>query len=175
MMQQRSMKKRKVKWIIPLIILIAYLTANWYINFGPKIPSEIWTLPITTEKKIQVTIFFSISIISMLLALLNQNLAGTINFIGWWFFLPVIWNITMPMFIVFYTIIGILYSSWIPITRTNLGNLLVNGFIRIKNENINNSVQGLAITLLIIGIIIYGYTLYQLISTKKQQKKALTN
>ncbi|MCS7373982.1 MAG: DUF1295 domain-containing protein [archaeon GB-1845-036] len=165
--------EKNINWIIPLAVFSTYLLINWILNFGLQGPTQFWMLTLNPNGIFLSICLFLMSMVAAILALMKRSMIGSLTVVGWWLYMPVIWNIMVPMFISFLTVIGICYTSWLPITSTYIGNLMLNGFIMIRNEAAARNINLIANLLLIAGITIYIYSLYQLIYSKIVGKELL--
>lgn len=111
---------------------------------------------------------------ALLTLFLEFKISKSIAFIGWVFYFPVLFNILIPMFIVFFSIIGVFYTPWLILTEFDFVNRMVNGIIRLQDENLRLTVEFLGYMLITVGLLIYSLSLYQLLSHTRRRKILLT-
>jgi protein-S-isoprenylcysteine O-methyltransferase Ste14 len=112
----------------------------------------------------------SIAIIPLFLEI---KLTSPITFIGWTLYLPVLFNVLVPMFIRFFSIIGIFYTPWLALTSLPMINVLINGIIVSDITGIKNIVSYLGYLLIGVGLTVYIIGLYQLLSHTSKEHSLL--
>ena len=92
------------------------------------------------------------------------KLSRSAAFVGWVFYFPVLLNVLVPMFIMFFSVLGVFYTPWLVLTELPLSNKLINGIIRLPNQNAYPILEGLGYVLIAVGLAVYSFSLYQLLS-----------
>jgi protein-S-isoprenylcysteine O-methyltransferase Ste14 len=105
---------------------------------------------------------------------LDFKLSRSAAFIGWVLYFPVLFNTLMPMFILFFSVIGVFYTPWLAFTDLDFANRLINGIIRIRDENAYLIIEWLGYIFIILGLIIYSLSLYQLLRHARKGRTLLT-
>jgi len=164
------------KYGFPIIFMvIIFIIYAWTSRFGFSLPSleghmtfirgDVWFLVCLG------LISTSAAIISLFLDFKLSNSAG---FIGWVLYFPVLFNILMPMFVLFFSVIGIFYTPWLILTEFDFANRLINGVIRLPDENVYVIIDGLGHIFTVSGLLIYSLSLYQLLSHTRKGQRLLT-
>ncbi len=168
------MKFEKYLSIAIVISFIALSLYSWISRYGLVWPPNFWMHMIEPENVFLAITFFIVSLTAIALCILKFNLTSSIVIVGWGFYLPVIWNITIPMFIAFMTVIGLFYSPWLPLESTQVGNLLIDGVIVFPYRPLNDLLPSIGFSLIFVGLAMYFTSLYQLLTYKIKNNKLLT-
>jgi protein-S-isoprenylcysteine O-methyltransferase Ste14 len=78
------------------------------------------------------------------------------------------------MFILFFSLVGVFYTPWLALTGLDFANRLINGIIRLPDENAYLIINGLGHTFIIVGLVVYSLSLYQLLSQSRKGRVLLT-
>ncbi|MEM2849619.1 MAG: DUF1295 domain-containing protein [Candidatus Bathyarchaeia archaeon] len=78
------------------------------------------------------------------------------------------------MFIIFFSVIGVFYTPWLMLVELDFANKMINGVIRLPDENMRLAVDLLGYILTTMGLIVYSLSLYQLLSHTRRGRTLLT-
>ncbi|MEM2914787.1 MAG: methyltransferase, partial [Candidatus Bathyarchaeia archaeon] len=106
--------------------------------------------------------------------LLEFKLASPAPFIGWVLYFPVIFNTLIPMFIAFFSVIGIFYTPWLLFTEIPSVNKIMSGIIRLQDTNITTIIDYSGYALIGIGLTIYIDGLHQILSHTAKRQTLIT-
>ncbi|MEM2129920.1 MAG: methyltransferase [Candidatus Bathyarchaeia archaeon] len=170
-----SRLSRKYGYIV-IILTILFLVYVWTSKFGANIPSSEGYVPLLKENAWYLVYLGLIATAFALVSLfLEFKLSSSAAFVGWIFYFPVLFNTLVPMFILFFSIIGVFYTPWLVFTDWPLANSLINGVIRFQSETLHTFVDGLGYTFIFFGLIIYSVGLFQLLSHAREERTIMTN
>jgi protein-S-isoprenylcysteine O-methyltransferase Ste14 len=110
---------------------------------------------------------------ALILLFLEIKLASTITFIGWSLYVPVLFNVLIPMFIVFFSLIGIFYTPWLALISLPMANVVINGIIMSGTPIIKIAVNYSAYFLVGSGLAVYIIGLYYLLSHTSKENSIL--
>jgi len=157
---------KKILMLTVLIILIVYFFYIWTSKFGLNLPPGSSQMPFLNNEGWMIIVLGIVATITAIIALFIEiKFTSPITFIGWAFYLPVLFNVLIPMFILFFSVIGIFYTPWLALTDLDLPiiNVLMNGIIvtNISSIKIISSYSGYL--LIGGGLTVYIISLYQLL------------
>ena len=119
-----------------------------------------------------------LGLIATVLALVSLfvefKLSSPVTFIGWVLYFPVLFNVLVPMFVLFFSVIGIFYTPWLIFTDIPFFNELINGVIRFPEDSIYGVIDYLGYILVVAGLLIYIIGLYQILSHATKKRALLT-
>ncbi|MGQ9781118.1 MAG: methyltransferase family protein [Nitrososphaeria archaeon] len=165
----------KSTMLITIIVLLLFLAAVWVLNFGLNLPSaENAMLLLNGAGWGLLLIGIVATFLSVIPLFLEVKYLSPLTFVGWTLYLPTLFNILVPMFIVFFSIIGIFYSPWLAFVNLPSANRLVNGIIMLDDEILSFIVKCLGYFLVLSGLAIYIAGLYQLLSHAVKERQLLT-
>ncbi|MEM3601867.1 MAG: isoprenylcysteine carboxylmethyltransferase family protein [Candidatus Bathyarchaeia archaeon] len=165
---------KKYGFIVAFIVIILLIYA-WVSRFGLSLPPiEDYALPLGRDAWLLVCVGLIATAIALLFLFLDFKLSRSAAFIGWVFYFPVLFNTLIPMFIMFFSVIGVFYTPWLFFTDLEFANRIINGHIRLQNEYLHISIETLGYILIIAGLAVYILSLYQLLSHAKKGRKLLT-
>lgn len=165
---------KKYEFII-IFIVIAFLIYSWVSRFGPILPSPEGYMVLFEKDAWFLVCLGLIATASALFSLfLEFKLSRSAAFIGWVLYFPVLFNILMPMFIPFFSVIGIFYTPWLALTDFDFASRLIHGFIRFPNENLQLALGIIGYTFIAAGLIIYSISLFQLLSHNRKGRTLFT-
>ncbi|MEM2937490.1 MAG: DUF1295 domain-containing protein [Candidatus Bathyarchaeia archaeon] len=165
---------RKYAFIIVLIILV-FMAYSWASRFGFNLPPpEGYMTLLRADAWFLVCLGLIATSFALLSLFLEFKLSRSAAFIGWVFYFPVLFNTLMPMFILFFSVIGVFYTPWLSFADLNFANRLINGVIRLPDENAYLIIDGVGYMLIALGLVIYSLSLYQLLSHARKGRTLLT-
>jgi protein-S-isoprenylcysteine O-methyltransferase Ste14 len=165
---------RRYGFIVVVIVLLS-LMCLWIARFGVNVPSPEGVMPLLREDAWVLVSLGLIATTSALLSLfLEFKLSRSAAFIGWVLYFPVLFNTLVPMFILFFSVLGVVYAPWLVFTELAFANRLINGIIRLPDENVALVVEGLGYVAIVVGIAIYSLSLYQLLAHARKERALLT-
>jgi protein-S-isoprenylcysteine O-methyltransferase Ste14 len=152
------------------------LACVWITKFGFKLPqsSDYWFL-LRRDAWFLVALGLGATAITLISLFMEFKLSSSMTFIGWVFYLPVIFNVLVPMFVMFFSVIGIFYTPWLIFTDITFFNILINGVIRFPDENISGIIQNLGYILIALGLFTYTVGLYQILSHTAKKRTLVTH
>ncbi|MFB0504734.1 MAG: isoprenylcysteine carboxylmethyltransferase family protein [Candidatus Bathyarchaeia archaeon] len=160
---------------IVVTIVILFLIYAWISRFGPSIPPSEGYVPLLRG---DAWFLVCLGLIATALALfslfLEFRLSRSAAFVGWVLYFPVLFNTLVPMFILFFSVIGVFYTPWLLLTDLAFANRLISGIIRLPNDNATTIIEGLGYIFIIVGLAIYSLSLYQLLSHARKGRTLLT-
>jgi len=165
---------RKVAFAITLLVLL-FLANVWVSRFGANIP-PIEGHMVLFKEDAWILVFLGIvaTILALIPLFLEFSLSKTTAFIGWILYFPVLFNTLIPMFILFFSIIGVFYTPWLILADSPVANRLINGVIRLENENVHLILDYAGYALILLGLAIYLLSLHQLLKHTGRGGKLLT-
>ncbi len=165
---------KKYEFIVVFIVAV-FLIYTWVSRFGFSLPSLEGYVALFEEDAWFLVFLGLIATASALLSLfLEFKLSRSATFIGWVLYFPVLFNVLLPMFIPFFSVIGVFYTPWLALTDFDFANMLIHGFIRFPNESVQFAVGITGYTLIAAGLVIYSLSLFQLLSHNRKGRTLLT-
>jgi len=164
----------KIIMFAVIFVLVICLSFVWVLNFGLNLPPKDTQMPFLNREGWMILIVGVIATsIAIIPLFLEIKLTSPITFIGWTLYLPVLFNVLVPMFIRFFSIIGIFYTPWLALTSLPMINVLINGIIVSDITGIKNIVSYLGYLLIGVGLTVYIIGLYQLLSHTSKEHSLL--
>jgi protein-S-isoprenylcysteine O-methyltransferase Ste14 len=165
---------RRYEFIV-VFTIVAFMIYAWVSRFGFSLPSSEGYMVFFREDAWLLVCLGLIATASALFSLfLEFKLSKSVAFIGWVFYFPVLFNTLMPMFILFFSVIGVFYTPWLMLMELDLANRMVNGIIRLPDGNIHLIIDVLGYVLIAVGLLFYSLSLYQLLSHTRRRRELLT-
>ncbi len=165
---------KKYGYVVAFIVILLLIYV-WVSRFGLSLPPvEDYALPLGRDAWLLVGLGLTATALALLFLFLDFKLSRSAAFIGWVFYFPVLFNILIPMFIMFFSVIGVFYTPWLVFTDLESANRIINGHIRLQNEYLYMSIETLGYILIVGGLAVYILSLYQLLSHAKKGHKLLT-
>jgi len=156
---------------VAIIIIMLFLVYVWTSRFGANIPSSEGNMPLLRENAWYLVYLGLIATAFAFVSLfLEFKLSRSAAFIGWVFYFPVIFNTLVPMFILFFSIIGVFYTPWLAFTDFAFANSLINGVIRFPSEIMHKFLDGLGYIFIVSGLAVYSLGLFQLLSHARKEQ-----
>lgn len=147
----------------------------WASRFGLSLPSSETYVPLFKGDAWFLVWLGVIATLSALFSLfLEFKLSRSVTFIGWVLYFPVLFNILMPMFIVFFSVVGVFYTPWLALTEFEFANRLINGVIRFPSENVQPTMDMMGYVFIAAGLVIYCVSLFQLLSHARKGRTLLS-
>ena len=160
---------------IVVFIVILFLIYAWISRFGLSMPPSEGYVPLLRgDAWFLVCLGLIATALALLSLFLEFKLSRSAAFIGWVLYFPVLFNTLVPMFILFFSVIGVFYTPWLLLTELAFANRLINGVIRLPNDNADMIIEGLGYILIVAGLAIYSLSLYQLLSHNRKERTLLT-
>ncbi|MEM1570181.1 MAG: methyltransferase [Candidatus Bathyarchaeia archaeon] len=161
--------------LIVILFVIAFMVYTWTSRFGFSLPpSETYMVFFREDAWFLVYLGLVATVSALLTLFLEFKVSKSVTLIGWVFYLPVLFNTLMPMFILFFSIIGVFYTPWLILTEFDFVSRAINGIIRLQDEKICLTVELLGYIFITIGMLIYSLSLYQLLSHTGRKGVLLT-
>ncbi|MBS7612272.1 isoprenylcysteine carboxylmethyltransferase family protein [Candidatus Bathyarchaeota archaeon] len=158
-----------------VITVVALLMCVWTSRFGFSLPPLEAYMVFFREDAWLLVFLGLIATASALFPLfLEFKLSKSVAFIGWVFYFPVFFNTLIPMFILFFSVIGVFYTPWLMLVELDFANRIINGIIRLPDEDMHLTIDMLGYILIAVGLIVYSLSLYQLLSHAKRGRTLLT-
>lgn len=168
------MPSRKYGFIIVLLV-VGFMIYAWISSFGLCLPSLEGYMPLfNADAWILVYLGLAATASALFSVFIEFRLSSSAAFIGWVLYFPVLFNILIPMFILFFSVIGVFYTPWLTFTQFDFANVLINGIIRFPNENFHTVIDVLGYILVAVGLVIYSLSLYQLMAHARKGRTLLT-
>jgi len=165
---------RKYEFIV-VFTIVAFMAYAWVSRFGFTLPSSEGYMVFFREDAWLLVFLGLVATASALLPLfLEFKLSKSITFIGWVFYFPVLFNTLIPMFILFFSVIGVFYTPWLMLMELDFANRIVNGIIYLPDENIRLIVDILGYVFIAVGLLFYSLSLYQLLPHTGRRRELLT-
>jgi protein-S-isoprenylcysteine O-methyltransferase Ste14 len=161
--------------LLVVFTIIAFMVYAWVSRFGFSLPSSEGYMTFFRGDAWLLVFLGLIATASALFPLfLEFKLSKSVAFIGWVFYFPVLFNTLIPMFILFFSVIGVFYTPWLMLMESDFANRMINGIIRPPDESIRSVVDVLGYMLIAIGLLLYSLSLYQLLSHTGRRRELLT-
>lgn len=158
-----------------ILLIFLFLAGIWVSRFGMNIPeAETYMTLFRADAWFLVFLGVAATILTLIPLFLEFSLSKTTAFIGWILYFPVLFNTLIPMFILFFSIIGIFYTPWLIFTDFPVANRLINGVIRLENEKVHLVLDYAGYALILLGLAIYLLSLYQLLKHRGRGEGLLT-
>ncbi|MBS7631712.1 isoprenylcysteine carboxylmethyltransferase family protein [Candidatus Bathyarchaeota archaeon] len=158
-----------------ILLVLLFLAGVWVSRFGTNMPqAETYMTLFRADAWFLVFLGVAATIITLIPLLLEFSLSKTTAFISWILYFPVLFNTLIPMFILFFSIIGVFYTPWLIFTDLPVANRLINGVIRLENGNVHLILDYVGYALILLGLAIYLLSLYQLLKHTGRGGKLLT-
>lgn len=168
------MESKRYGFII-VFTVVALMIWAWISRFGFSLPPpEAYMVFFREDAWLLVCLGLVATASALLPLFLEFKLSKSVVFIGWVFYFPVLFNTLIPMFILFFSVIGVFYTPWLMLVELDFANRMINGVIRLPDENMHLAVDVLGYVLTIIGLIVYSLSLYQLLSHTGRGRMLLT-
>jgi protein-S-isoprenylcysteine O-methyltransferase Ste14 len=156
-------------------MIIVFMVYIWASRFGFSLPPLEGYMTLFREDAWLLVFLGLIATAFALFSLfLEFKLSRSAAFVGWVLYFPVLFNILLPMFILFFSVIGIFYTPWLAFTDFDFANRIINGVIRLPDENACLIIDGLGYIFIALGLFIYSLSLYQLLSHMRKGRTLLT-
>lgn len=159
-----SQLQRRLGFVVVFIVILLLVCA-WTLRFGLNVPPSMEYVPLLRGNAWLMVFLGLIATTFALLSLFVEfKLSRSAAFVGWVLYFPVLFNVLVPMFIMFFSVIGIFYTPWLMLTELAFSNRLINGVIRLPNQSAYLILEGLGYVLIAVGLAVYSLSLYQLLS-----------
>ncbi len=156
------------------VITLIFLVFIWTSRFGLNLPSEGEVPLLNRDAWFLAAIGLVATSISLVSLFVEFKVASPLTFIGWVLYLPVILNVLVPMFIMFFSIIGLFYTPWLIFTDIPYFYLAMNGVIRLPYETLASVVQYCGYSLIASGLAIYAIGLFQILRSAAYKTDLVT-
>ena len=168
------MNYRKISILSVITILIAFLASSWIMYNGVRFPSTGGTMPLLNSEGWTLLILGLVAtFVAIVSLLLELKTLSPLTFLGWAAYMPVLFNVLIPMFIAFFSIIGIFYTPWLVLVDFPFGNRLINGVILLNDALLKTSITYFGYFLIIVGLTVYILSLIQLLSYTAKHRSLL--
>jgi len=162
----------KLMTLMTVVILVLLFSSIWILKFGLNLPTDQNAVILLNEEGWWLVLVGVLAtFVSVASLFLEVRSSTPLAFVGWAFYLPTLFNVLVPMFVVFFSIVGIFYTPWLAFIDLPSANRLINGVIIIHDEGAKLAVDYIGYLLFLSGLAIYMISLYQLLShTAKQHQ-----
>lgn len=168
------MDYRKVTVLSVITILTVFLASSWIMYNGVRFPSSEGTMPLLNSGAWTLLLLGLVATSVAVVSLFSElRTLSPLTFVGWAVYMPVLFNILVPMFIAFFSIIGIFYTPWIVLVNFPFGNRLINGVILLNDPLLKSSITYLGYFFIMVGLAIYVFSLIQLLSYTAKHRSLL--
>lgn len=168
------MPKRLIFMLSVVALVLLFLVYSWTAKFGTNLPSEDAGLLLKKDAWLLVVLGLVATIAALVSLFMELKLSSPITFIGWIFYLPVLFNVLIPMFVLFFSLVGIFYTPWLVFVDMPLSNKLINGVIRLSEYGIDTMINYVGYILVATGLLVYTISLYQMLSHTLRKRALLT-
>ncbi|MGQ9550880.1 MAG: methyltransferase family protein [Candidatus Bathycorpusculaceae bacterium] len=168
------MPKRLIFMLSVVALVLLFLVYSWTAKFGTNLPSEDAGLLLKKDAWLLVVLGLAATIAALVSLFMELKLSSPITFIGWIFYLPVLFNVLIPMFVLFFSLVGIFYTPWLVFVDMPLSNKLINGVIRLSEYGIDTMIDYVGYILVATGLMVYTISLYQMLSHTLRKRALLT-
>jgi protein-S-isoprenylcysteine O-methyltransferase Ste14 len=170
----RYLPKRRVFVLSVVALVMLFLVYSWTAKFGPVLPSEDSGILLKKDAWLLVVLGLIATIAALISLFMELKLSSPITFIGWVFYLPVLFNVLIPMFVLFFSLVGIFYTPWLVFVDLPLFNKLINGVIHFSDYSMHTMMDYAGYILVTTGLLIYTISLYQMLSHTSRERSLLT-
>jgi len=168
------LSKRLIFALSVTALVLLFLVYSWTAKFGLNLPSEDAGFLLKRDAWLLVVLGLVATIAALISLFMELKLSSPIAFIGWVFYLPVLFNVLIPMFVLFFSLVGIFYTPWLVFVDMPLFNELINGVIRFSDYSIHTTMDYVGYILVTTGLLIYIISLYQMLSHTARKRSVLT-
>jgi protein-S-isoprenylcysteine O-methyltransferase Ste14 len=160
---------------IVVLIIIFFMVYSWASKFGFSLPPfEGYMTLFRGDAWLLVFLGLIATAFALFSLFLEFKLSRSAAFVGWVLYFPVLFNTLLPMFILFFSVIGIFYTPWLAFADFDFANRVINGVIRLPDENACLIIDGLGYIFIALGLVVYSLSLYQLLSHMRKSRTLLT-
>ncbi len=165
---------KKLGFSVAFSVLLL-LTYVWITRFGFSVPPPTGHLPLLKgDAWFLVVLGVAATAVALVSLFLEFRLSRSVTFVGWVLYFPVLFNVLVPMFILFFSMVGVFYTPWLILTDLPLANKIINGIIRLPNNGFYSVLEYLGYALIAAGLTVYSIGLYQLLSHVTKKRTLLT-
>ena len=165
---------KKLVFLVVFLVLL-FLAYFWVTKFGLSLPPlEDSCLLLNKDAWFLVVVGLIATVIALTSLFMEFKLSSPITFVGWVLYFPVLFNTLIPMFVLFFSVIGIFYTPWLIFTDIPFFNELINGVIRFPDYSVHAAMDYLGYILVVAGLLIYTIGLYQILSHTAKKRTLLT-
>lgn len=165
---------KKLAFLVVFLVLL-FLAYFWVTKFGLSLPPlEDSFLLLNKDVWFLVAVGLIATFIALTSLFMEFKLSSPITFVGWVLYFPVLFNTLIPMFVLFFSVIGIFYTPWLIFTDVPFFNELINGVIRLPDYSVHLAMEYLGYILVVAGLLIYTIGLYQILSHTAKKHTLLT-
>jgi protein-S-isoprenylcysteine O-methyltransferase Ste14 len=168
------MKFRRCYELLIVSVIVAFLTYLWVSRFGFSLPSAEVTVPFEADAWLLVFLGIVATLSALVPLFLEFKFSSSAVLISWVLYFPVLFNVLVPMFIPFFSVIGIFYTPWLPFTDLDYTGRLIHGTIRLPDETLQRAIGLLGYIVIAVGLIIYSISLYQLLTHVGKARTLMT-
>lgn len=165
---------RKLGFFVVFFVLLL-LTYVWIARFGFSMPPPTGQVPLLrADAWFLAVLGLAATAVALVSLFLEFGLSRSVTFVGWVLYFPVLFNVLIPMFILFFSLVGVFYTPWLILTDLPLANKLINGVIRLLDNSLYLVLENLGYALIAVGLTVYSIGLYQMLSHVTKKRTLLT-